>query len=499
MTTIKRKALSLQEKIEILKVFDTKSQTTNQTQLAAELNLPVSTLRTIIKKRGEIKEKYKLGSAQRKKHKVGKFDKLEKVLVEWIHQTRALKLPINGPIICEKARIIANGLKITDFNASSGWIDRFKNRNGIVYRQNKNGESPEAQQTVDTWMSTLPEMVQNYEPRDIFNADEFGLFFKLMPDKFHDFEGDTCHDGRASRERLTVLACANCDGSEKLRLLVIGKAKKPPSLNNVRSLPVTYDAQSRAWMTDVRFNYWLKALDDQVQTKNRQIILFIDNCPAHPKSIELKNIKLVHIPPNATSQLQPMNLGIIKVLKQGYRTRLIHRYLQESEEPASERPFTVHDAILNLAASWEAVKPETIQKCFATAGLSNNVVDEVEEEPEILHAFPGYSSIDDNVAPYEIQSIEHLIENFKTKNEDLSDDDQDEDVSTPVLSSAQALSAINYLRRYVSSLDHSEDALQKLNCVENFVIARPTKSISQTKISDYFNTCMYLPKVKYST
>ncbi|XP_045496574.1 tigger transposable element-derived protein 4-like [Colias croceus] len=488
MTTIKRKALSIQEKIKILNVFDKKSQTKNQTQLAAELQLPVSTLRTILKNREEIKEKYRLGGVQRKKQKVGKFDKLEKVLVEWFHQARALKLPISGPIICEKARKIAECLQIADFNASNGWIDRFKNRHGIVYRQISGESETVAQQDVDRWMATLPELLQNYEPRDIFNAGEFGLFFKLMPDKSYVFKGETCHDGKASKERLTVPACANSDGSEKLRLLVIGKAKNPRCFKNVRSLPVTYDAQSRSWMTAIRFIDWLKALDDHLQIKCRRIILFIDNCPAHPKGVELNNIKLVYLPPNSTSKLQPMDQGIIKVLKQGYRTRLVHRYLREIEDPDSKRPLTVHDAILNIAAAWEAIKPETIQNCFKKSGFRNNEVEVVleEEEPVILQGFPGYSSIDDNVASYEIQSIEDLIENVNNTQEEAESDNDQEDESTPILSHAQALSAVNDLRRYVTSLNQSEDALQKLNYVENLVISNASKSFCRTKISDYF-------------
>ena len=87
----------------------------------------------------------------------------------------------------------------------------------------------------------------------IFNSDEFGLFFKMMPDKSYVFKGQICHGGKESKEGLTVLACANSDGSENLRLLVIGKAKNSRCFKNVRSLPVTYDAQSRAWMTGIRF------------------------------------------------------------------------------------------------------------------------------------------------------------------------------------------------------------------------------------------------------
>lgn len=83
--------------------------------------------------------------------------------------------------------------------------------------------------------------------------------------------------------------------------------------------------------------------------------------------------------------------------------------------------------------------------------------------------------------------LEDLIENVNnTQNEALSDNDEEDDESTPVLSNAQALSAVNDLRRYVASLDQSEDALQKLNYVENHLIANASKSFCQTKISDYF-------------
>lgn len=84
------------------------------------------------------------------------------------------------------------------------------------------------------------------------------------------------------------------------------------------------------------------------------------------------------------------------------------------EDPDSKRPLAAHGAILNIAATREATKPEPIQNCFKKAVFSNNWVDvmlEEEEEPVILQSFPGYSSIDDNVALYEIQSNEDLSEN----------------------------------------------------------------------------------------
>ncbi|KAK9711662.1 hypothetical protein QE152_g25320 [Popillia japonica] len=83
----------------------------------------------------------------------------------------------------------------------------------------------------------------------------------------------------------------------------------------------------------------------------------------------------------------------------------------------SKRPLNVHDAIINIAAAWEAIKLETIQNWFKKVGFHNNEVDVVLEEEEltILQGFPEY----DNVA---IRSIENLIEDVNnTQKEALSD------------------------------------------------------------------------------
>ena len=99
---------------------------------------------------------------------------------------------------------------------------------------------------MDQWVSSsLPILLQGYEPKNVFNADETGLFFKLLPDKTLEFKKEPWHGGKHSKDRITVLVGANADGSEKLPLLVIGKSKKPRCFKNVRSLPVNYDATRR--------------------------------------------------------------------------------------------------------------------------------------------------------------------------------------------------------------------------------------------------------------
>ena len=69
--------------------------------------------------------------------------------------------------------------------------------------------------------------MKNYKACDIFNAEETGLFYKLMPNKTLQLKGEKCHGGKKSKERLTVLAKSNMDGSEKNQTFGNWKISKP--------------------------------------------------------------------------------------------------------------------------------------------------------------------------------------------------------------------------------------------------------------------------------
>ena len=137
----------------------------------------------------------------------------------------------------------------------------------------------------------------DYAPRDIFNADETGVFFRSLPDKTHALKGEKCTGVKQSKDGLTVLVAANMDGSEKLPLLVIGKSAKPRCFSNVKSLPVDYRANKKAWMTSSTFEDWLRKLDRKFLLQGRSILMIVDNCPAHPAINVLSSIKLEFLPP----------------------------------------------------------------------------------------------------------------------------------------------------------------------------------------------------------
>ena len=50
----------------------------------------------------------------------------------------------------------------------------------------------------------------------------------------------------------------------------------------MESLPVQYYANKNAWMTSGIFKNWLMSWDMELQYKERNILLLVDNCAAHP-------------------------------------------------------------------------------------------------------------------------------------------------------------------------------------------------------------------------
>ena len=72
--------------------------------------------------------------------------------------------------------------------------------------------------------------INSLQPDQIYNADEAGLYWKWLPTKTLAMSKEKSTPGqKSSKERITVMCCGNASGTHKMKLLVIGKAKKPRS------------------------------------------------------------------------------------------------------------------------------------------------------------------------------------------------------------------------------------------------------------------------------
>ncbi|CAB4441110.1 unnamed protein product [Rhizophagus irregularis] len=316
------------------------------------------------------------------RHRSVQFPELDKAMQIWTSQATAAGLPLTDMILQQKGKEFAKMLNIEDqLKCTNGWVYRFKVRNGLQ-KVNFSGEANSAP------LETLPEerlhlrtLLAKYNEEDIYNADETGLFFQMEPN--HTLGSGKISGRKQDKSRLSVLLCSNSTGSHKFPPLVIGKANNPRCFKNINktSLPVTYRANSKAWMRSDIFVEWLHHLDNWFRVMDRKILLLIDNAGSHfnPKTFdedssdlsEDNEENLIYLPPNTTAHLQPMDAGIIHSFKSKYKQEFCKHLIQQFDNGIDRKrnKLNIKEAIDYIAEAWEDVTPTTIQNCWKKTGI----------------------------------------------------------------------------------------------------------------------------------
>ena len=303
-----------------------------------------------------------------KKARRVKFPQLEKQLVDFVqkHEGDAI---ITDDIMLEKARSLRADLKIepSQCKLSNGWLHSFKKRNGLR-SHGLHGEGGSVDEHAKELAQVeLQELIDSYEPRNVFNFDETALFYRLPPNRT--LASVKKNGKKKDKERLTLGLCCNLDGTEKIKPLVIGKSKKPRCFKNVDldSKWMSYWSNNSAWMNTSIFIPWLKYFN--LLMHGRRVLLLVDNVSSHLKSPELQNVTVHYLPPNMTSAVQPLDAGIIRSFKSHYKKRLV-RWQLDAIEAQLTRKLNLLEAIDFCIESWRAVESEVIRRCW----LSCNIV-----------------------------------------------------------------------------------------------------------------------------
>ncbi|XP_049645718.1 tigger transposable element-derived protein 2 [Suncus etruscus] len=322
------------------------------------------------------------GVSKRKSMKSSTYEELDRVMIEWFNQQKTDGIPVSGTICAKQAKFFFDALGMEgDFNASSGWLTRFKQRHGIPKAAGKGAKLKGDENAAREFIGSFQEFVEteNLQPEQIYGADQTGLFWKCLPSRTSGFDVEqNTSSYRSSRERIIIMCCANATGLHKLNLCVVGKAKKPRAFKGTElsSLPVTYFSQKSAWIEHSVFRQWFeKHFVPQVQKHlkskglTEKAVLLLDFPPEHPGEELLCShdgrIIVKHLPPNVTSLIQPMSQGILTTVKRYYRTGLLQKYMDEGTDPKMFwKNLTVLDAIYEVARAWNMVKSSTITKAW---------------------------------------------------------------------------------------------------------------------------------------
>ena len=164
-----------------------------------------------------------------------------------------------------------------------------------------------------------------------------------------------------------------------------------------------YTHSASAWMTATIFEEWFhKDFAQLVRHHLRRAglkekaVLLLDNCPAHPPGSTLHGgkIRAYFLPPNTTSKIQPLDLGVIASFKRHNRRHLMQKAILEMDIADLMKKVNVKDAVYLGHRAWDDVTPQTIRNCWDKALRFGTTSQPSEED----HDFEAFSTEDIELA-----------------------------------------------------------------------------------------------------
>jgi len=157
-------------------------------------------------------------------------------------------------------------------------------------------------------------------------------------------------------------------------------------------------------------------------------VLLIDNARCHPsaKSLSTDQIKIIYLPPNTTSLIQPMDQGIIESFKRKYRllflTSLLYTHKNGTNVATHLKTINIKDVIYWVADAYNSITAQTICKCWKQilpAQFFENLAIDLEQSVADNNLLNNVRQIDD----YENISEENVQNWIINDKEELSNEE----------------------------------------------------------------------------
>jgi hypothetical protein len=458
-----------------------------------------------------------------KRQVAGDWPDLEMALFDWQQRIQGKKGIVTGDILKSKAAEIWQALPQYQGQPvpkwSNGWLDRFKKRFKIKeYVTHGEGgtaavDSPES----IAQMAAVRLLCTEYAPKDIFNMDETGLFWKRTPDRT--LATESASGGKKAKDRITLALTANGDGSELLKPWIIGKSKNPRCFKHINRqlLNIEYRYNKTKWMTGLICQEFLKWFDNQM--RGRKVLLLLDNFSGHELGLRLaeadiilQNTRVVWLPPNTTSHWQPMDQGIIAAFKLLYQRCWISYMIRQFDADLDPlKTVNLLHAVQWSTYAWNQVKPEAIQRCFwkstciqrpdfITQDLAIQIQDQAELDqlqaqimsiPSLLDPISASELVqlaDEEITDKDVDIMATILEIYSTK-PDAELESEESDIEAEQVSIKQATQAIETLKLWeLQQEDGNLRNISILGQIERDIQSKRGKNGKQQKIDSFFNT-----------
>lgn len=465
----------------------------SQASIGRFYDLSRSTVSSILKEKEKIKQYVRsagnvCSGTIISKRRGAVVEEMEKSLTVWIEDQHQKNIPLSLSVIQGKASSLFEDWKkklgedttdvgLSNFKASRGWFDRYKSRAGL-HNIKLTGESASAdKEAADKFVRTFAEIVDagNYSAHQIFNVDETGLFWKKMPERTYLAKEENVAPGhKAAKDRLTLLLGGNAAGDCKLKPMLVYHSENPRAFKGKDKghLPVIWKANSKAWVTGALFQDWftqhfVPAVKKYCCAKNMafKALLILDNAPGHPHLLQdlCPEIQVIFLPPNTTSEIQPMDQTVIATFKRYYMRRTVSQAIKAIDKEGGPnlkefwKNYNIWDAVHNISESWGEMKQSTMAGCWGKLC------------PDLVPNFKGFEKTPEAATEDVVQLMNQLDLEVTT-----------EDVEELIASHSEPLSnedllALQEANSLVPS-DYTDDGNKNL----------PTKSLTTKKLKEAF-------------
>nr|XP_029711570.1 jerky protein homolog-like [Aedes albopictus] len=349
---VKRKhtTLNLVTKMQIIE--EAERDELSYEMIAKKYGVATSSVSRYVKNKNSIREnieKYRgHGIADRKTMKEPCYPLLEEALYVWVLQERERNMIIPPDVLKAKAEKFFRAFQEQGcyagktFTGSDGWLRRFRKRYGL----------------------------------------RSAIFIKMIASRTVALWDESCASGRKlDKTRFTFMPCCNIDGTMKMKLMFIGTAANPREFSRYskKLLPVSYYHSKKAWMTRQLFRSWFhEEFIPEVRKFSVQhnlepkALLVLDNCSAHFDGCgDLRSddglIQVIYLPPNVTSQCQPMDQSIINAVKLRYKRKLmLFLVLENINLPFMQRlkKVSLRTSIEWLSSAWNEITSTSIENSW---------------------------------------------------------------------------------------------------------------------------------------
>lgn len=331
LPSTKRQSYTVSDKLRIIQFAEQNGNRAAE----REFGVSESNVRLWRKSKENLEKMPRLKRANRGKKAA--WPELEIDLLAWITEKRNNGLAMLPSLVRLKALELAKEEKYNipegQFKAGNHWCQRFMKRNALSLRQKTTlarGLPADYDKKIVRFHCFIIDRRKEhgYSLHLLANMDETPLTFDMPPNCTINNMGEKTikirPTGNEKNQVTVVLAC--CRDGSKIEPMVIFKKKNVPKINNQHGVIVS--AQQQGWMDSEQMKVWIeKAWRRPLGGLGRRNSLLVyDAFEAHvtdtvKAAFKRENTDLAVIPGGLTSILQPLDVSLNKLFKDGVRKR----------------------------------------------------------------------------------------------------------------------------------------------------------------------------------